>query len=381
MAAAPSDAFTQQYPREGAAPNEPTSVRILYDDRALYVGIDCGQRLTPIVARLTRRDRVAPADRVTVDISSRADRVTAFHFGVSAAGILDDGIYFNDSDYSADWDENWEAKTWVSPDGWSAEIRIPFRILRFDATPTQRWGLQVQRYTELRHEWDLWAWRPRSAAGFVSTFGGLEGLAGVRPPRPIELRWSELVRLRFRDPEARGILASPRDWSFSFEFDGKAHPTQGTTWDLTINPDFGQVEADQVVLNLSNYEVFYPEKRPFFLEGLDTLSTTRSVLYTRRIGGRPPDPTVAAGETLVDSVGPSPLWAATKLIGAASPETSVGFLSAVTGQNTAQVLLPGGRTRVFRPADPFSIYNVLRARHLFGLGGDLGVLATVDQPL
>ena len=374
-AAAFSDAFTQQYPNDAAAPSERTTVKILYDDRALYVGIDCAQRLTPIVARLTRRDRVAPADRVTVEISSRADRVTAFHFGVSAAGILDDGIYFNDTSYSADWDENWEAKTWVGPDGWSAEIRIPLRILRFDATPTQRWGLQVQRYTELRHEWDLWAWKPRSAAGFVSAFGVLDGLEGIRPARPVELRWSELVKLRFRDADARGTLASPHDWSFSFEFDTKAHPTQGTTWDLTINPDFGQVEADQVVLNLSNYEIFYPEKRPFFLEGLDTLSTPRSVLYTRRIGGRPPDPTVAAGETLVDTVGPSRIWAATKLVGAASAKTSVALVSALTGENDAQVLLSADKTPVARPADPLSIYNVLRARHQFGIG-DLGFLET-----
>jgi hypothetical protein len=135
-------AFTQQYPFEAAPiPPRARSVRVLYDDRALYIGIDCTQKSAPIVARMTRRDRVVTADRVTVDISSRFDRVTAFHFGVSAAGILDDGIYFNDTQYSADWDENWEAETAIRTDGWSAEIKIPFRILRFDAAPCPALGI------------------------------------------------------------------------------------------------------------------------------------------------------------------------------------------------------------------------------------------------
>jgi hypothetical protein len=381
-AAAPAtDAFTQQYPDDGAAPAERTEARILYDDRALYVGITCAQTTRPVIARLTRRDRVVPGDRVTVDISSRADRVTAFHFGVNAAGVLEDGIYFDDTTYSADWDENWQAATSVDAGGWTVEIRIPFRVLRFDAaaTTTTGWGLQIQRYTELRHEWDLWAFRPRSAPGVVSTFGVLGGLVGIRPPLPFEVRFNEALRLRFRDAQARGALAPPHDWTFQPGLDGKAHPTQGTTLDLTINPDFGQVEADQVVLNLSTYELFLPEKRPFFLEGLDALSTTRSVLYTRRIGGQPANPLIAAtGETLVDDVGPSRIWAAAKLVGVVANGTSVALLSALTGENDAQVVLaaPSVPDRVSRVADPLTVYNVLRARHAFGLAGDVGFLAT-----
>src|SRR6185436_426305 len=152
-----SDAFTQQYPQDGVAPVNRTEVRVLYDDRSLYVGIKCFQAPASVVAPLTRRDRVVPGDRVTVDISSRADRLNAFHFGVNAAGVLEDGLYFDDSSYSADWDENWEARTSVDASGWSVEIRLPLRILRFDSALAQSWGLQVQRYTEATHEWDLWA--------------------------------------------------------------------------------------------------------------------------------------------------------------------------------------------------------------------------------
>ncbi|MEO8212936.1 MAG: DUF5916 domain-containing protein, partial [Myxococcales bacterium] len=296
-------------------------------------------------------------------------------------GVLDDGIYFNDSQYSADWDENWTAETSVRPDGWSVELKIPFRILRFDDAPAQRWGLQVTRYTALRNETDIWAWRPRGAPGYVSTFGTLEDLSGVKASRPWEVRFSENLRLRFRDQEARpGTLAKPHDWDFTFELSGKGHPTQGTTLDLTINPDFGLVEADQVILNLSNYEVFYPEKRPFFLEGQDTWSTPRSVFYTRRIGARPADPVLASGESLGDNVGPSAIWGAAKFVGATSPRSSVGALSAITGENTAAITSRDPATNdlitVRRIVDPLSVYNVLRARYLPGLGGDLGILAT-----
>ncbi len=377
-AAAPgTDGFTQHYPFEAARPAETTIVRVIYDDRALYVGIDCSQKTTPIIARFTRRDRVITSDRVTVDISSRADRVTAFHFGVSAAGVLDDGIYYNDSAYSADWDENWQAETSIRPDGWSAEIKIPFRILRFDAASARPWGFQVTRYTAFRNETDIWAWRPREASGFVSTFGTLEGLTGIKAARPVEARFSEILKLRFRDQEARGTLAKPRDWNWSFELSGRTHPTQGTTLDLAVNPDFGMVEADQVVLNLSNYEVFYPEKRPLFLEGQDTWATPRSVLYTRRIGAQPADPTVKPGETLVDRAGPSPIWGAAKLVGVTSRSTSIGLLSAMTGENDALVDANGTTSKI--AADPLSLYNVARARYSPGFSGDLGVLATATN--
>jgi hypothetical protein len=331
------------------------------------------QKTTPLVARFTRRDRVINADRVAVDIGSRADRVTAFHFGVSAAGVLDDGIYYNDTDYSADWDENWEAETSVGPDGWSVEIKIPFRILRFDAASGQPWGFQVTRYTALRNETDLWAWRPRDAPGFVSTFGTLEGLVGIKAARPIEVRFAEILKLRFRDEEARGA-AEPHDWHWAFELSGRTHPTQGTTLDVAVNPDFGLVEADQVVLNLSNYEVFYPEKRPLFLEGQETWATPRSVLYTRRIGAQPADPVVKTGETLVDRAGPSPIWAAAKLVGVTTRSTSIGLLSALTGENEALVTQNGQTSKVV--ADPLSLYNVARVRYAPSLAGDLGVLAT-----
>ena len=384
-AAPVSDAFTQQYPRDGVGPTKRTEVRVLYDDHALYVGIRCFQSPDSVVALLTRRDRVVPSDRVTVDISSRNDRLSAFHFGVNAAGVLEDGLYFDDATYSADWDENWEARTSIDAEGWTAELRLPLRILRFEWAPTQVWGLQVQRYTEATHEWDLWAYRARAVAGYVSSFGSLEGLEGLRPLLPFELRGTTLARFRTR---AADILPSPsapgHDWMGTIGLDAKAHPTQGTTLDLTLNPDFGQVEADQVVLNLSNYEIFYPEKRPFFLEGIDTFTTPRTVLYTRRIGALPATPTLGTEERLVDQVEPSRIWGAAKLVGAINRRTSIGLLTALTGRNVVDIDLETkdargnilADTRAWRDADPWALFNAFRLRRLWGAGGDIGLLAT-----
>src|SRR5262249_1625970 len=152
---------------------------------ALYVAFDCEQRTTPLIARLARRDRDVGADRVEIDIS---DGTRTFAFWVNAAGVLGDGIRFNDTDYSADWDGVWDAQVRQRADGWSAEMRIPLSFFRLDAGAVQDWGLQARRYLPARRETDEWAYTPRTVAGEISHYGRLTGLAGLRPGNPIELR-------------------------------------------------------------------------------------------------------------------------------------------------------------------------------------------------
>jgi len=377
-----SDHFIQQFPDELAPPGERTLVRVLYDKEALYIGVDCTQVATPVDAPLTRRDRVGPGDRVTVDIASRADGTSAAHFGITAAGVLDDGIYFNDADYSATWDENWEGAAAIGAAGWSAEFRIPFRILRIDRAETTTWGFQVQRFVGLRNEWDMWAFRPRTAAGIVSTFGTLTGIEEIGSARPIELRPAILGRVRHRDGEARTPYVGATDVSWSPGLDVRLHPTAGTTLDLAFNPDFGQVDADQVVLNLSTYEVLYPEKRPFFLEGLDIFATPRLLLYTRRIGARPADPTIdVSAEAIVDSAEPARLWAAAKWVGGWGKGTSVGVLSVLSGENDVTIRRLADGTEVRRPADPTTLFDVIRLQRRLGAQTDVGMMATATNRL
>lgn len=375
-----SSTFVQRFPQEGAAPVEPTTVRVLYDAEALYIGIECVQRQSPVVAKLTRRDRSVEADRVTVDIDSRADRVSAFHFEVNAAGVLSDGIYYNDTSYSSDWDENWDARTDVNEGGWTAELRIPLRVLRFDPARGKPWGLQVRRFVTARQETDEWVLMPRAGAGFVSRFGFLEGLDGLAPAHRLELMPFVLGRLRHRDAGAvSDTLAHGWDLKGSAGLDARLHLTPELTMDLSLLPDFGQVEADQVVMNLSKFEVYYPEKRRFFL-GMDIFSTPLTVLYTRRIGRGPPAPALAAGEQLVDASEPSPIYSAVKLIGRLGERTSLGIISAVTGRNDVQVNPSGGigpnRSRL---AEPLSTFNLLRIRRDLGGNGSLGVIAAATN--
>lgn len=372
--APPTAAFTQKFPGEGAAPVEPTSLRVMYDDDAIYVAFECTQTKTPVVDRLTRRDRLVEADWVEIDLDTRRDGKSAFQFTVNAAGVLFDATRFDDTSTSSDWDENWEAKTVVTPTGWSAELRIPLRILRFRSLPAQSWGMQARRYVSARQETDEWAFIPRAVAGEVSHYGKLDGLVGLKAGTPLEVRPFGLARVRRRDP-GDAELANGTDAMATAGLDLKWHPTQDLTLDGAINPDFAQVEADQVVLNLTKFETYYPEKRPFFLEGNDMFTTPLQLVYTRRIGRAAPAPTLLAGEQLVDFAEPSTIYGATKLVGRVVEGWSIGTLQAVTARNDVQVQLPSG-LRVRRLVDPLSSFNALRVKRDLDGNGHIGLLAT-----
>jgi hypothetical protein len=380
--AIPSDTFTQHFPYEGAPPSERTVVRVLYDDDAIYFGIDCEQVRSPVVKRLMRRDTQLPSDSVWIDIDSRRDGVSAFHFGINASGVLSDAVHFNDLDYSYDWDAVWEGKAADTPRGYSVELRIPLYVLRFEALPLQDWGLQMRRFIEARQEYDDWAFYPRSAGSYVPLFGRLDDLANLRPHRAWQLQPFELGRVRHRSAEAvagQSTLAHGWDYKLSGGLDAKVALTNELTLALTVLPDFGQVEADSVVLNLSTYETFFPEKRPFFLEGIDTFATPRQLLYTRRIGHQPPAPTLKPTDAnLVDAPEPSTIYGATKLVGTIGGRTTLGVLSAFTGPNDVDVLTMAGAIER-RRIEPPSLYNVVRLKRLVGPDSSVGMMATATN--
>ena len=371
-----TETFTQKFPDEGHAPSERTSVRVLYDDEALYVGFECEQHAAPVVARLTRRDRQVEADNVSIAIDTRRDGSSAFSFTVNAAGVLADSILFNDTESSSDWDENWDARTARTEHGWSAEFRIPLRILRFSRLPVQDWGFQARRYISARQETDEWSFIPRTEAGEVSRYGRLDNLVGLAPHSALELRPFVLGRVRMRDAVS-DMIASGTDATGSAGLDLKWHVTQNLTLDATVNPDFAQVEADQLILNLTTFETYYPEKRPFFLEGIDTFATPMQVLYTRRIGRASPVPALRTDrtETLVDVPDPATIYSAAKLVGQIGGRFTIGALSALVAENDVQAQLMDG-SRVTRIADPMTSFNVLRLRREVGENAYLGMVAT-----
>lgn len=376
--AAATSAFVQKFPNELAPPSERTTMRVLYDDKALYVAFDCEQIHEPIIRHLSRRDRLVEADRVELDLGTRHDRKSGFRFTVNAGGVLTDAVLFDDTDSSSDWDENWDARVAHTPTGWSAELVIPLRILRFAALPVQSWDLQARRYISERQEVDEWSYIPRDAAGEVSHYGTLDGLRGLRPGAPLELRPFVVGSVQRRDA-ATTQLASGTDLGASAGLDLKWHPTQDLTLDATFNPDFAQVEADQLVLNLTTYETYYPEKRPFFLEGIDIFTTPRQLLYTRRIGRAAPPPALRTsapfGEQLVDVPTPATIYGASKITGQIAEGWTVGTLQAVTAENDVDVQLADG-SRQRRLIDPLTSYDVLRVKRALGSQGYVGGMVT-----
>jgi hypothetical protein len=371
--------FTQYLPNDGQPPTDPTTVRVLYDDDNVYIGVDCPQPHASVVERLSRRDRQVESDAIAIELGTKGDRKSAFEFWVNASGTIVDAIRYNDTESSPDWDENWEARTHVTPAGWSAEYRIPLRILRYRAG-TREWDFQVYRWISLKQELSQWSYYPRTAAGEVSHYGRLEGLDGLAERTPIEFRPFVVGRLRRRDPgDANGEIASGTDFLASAGLDLKWHPTQDLTLDATFNPDFAQVEADQVVLNLTTVETYYPEKRPFFLEGIDTFTTPFQLLYTRRIGHVPPLPSLRTdpvnAEQLYDLPEPSTIYGASKLTGRLSDRWSIGTVQAVTAANSVQVQLGSG-ARVTRLVDPTSTFNLVRLKREVGDNAHIGVMLT-----
>lgn len=370
-------AFTQKFPDEGKAPSERTEVRIVYDDDALYVGVTCEQRRSPLTAQLTRRDRETESDSFTISIDSRLDRKTAMDFQVSAAGVLVDGIHFDDVGYSSDWDETWEAHAAPTETGWTAELRIPFRVLRFPEGEKHVFGLQLRRYVAARRETDEWAPIPRADNAEVSRYGRLTGIAGVEDAAGVEVRPFVSARLVRYDREGGAPLAEPALVP-KLGADVKWHPSQALTLDATLMPDFGQIEADQVILNLSTYETFLPEKRPFFQEGLELFQTPLPLLYTRRIGAAPYLPSLGDGEEALALPDPAPIYGALKLTGDLGHGLSVGQLSALVGPSALRVRAPDG-DEIERHASPMTSFSALRLRQDLSDAVQIGLLATAAK--
>ncbi len=355
-------------------------LRVLYDESAIYIGFECEQVRTPIVERLTRRDRDSESEWVYVHIDSRNDGKSAYMFAVNIAGVLADAQIIDQTTYSWEWDENWEAKTARTKKGWSAEIRIPLRVLRFDGKlPVQSWGFQASRFIAQRQETDLWTYVPRDVAAPIAFYGRLDGLGDLRGAGALELQPFVLASGQRRDA-SQVAIGSGTTGSASAGLDLKWHIAQDLTFDAALNPDFSQVELDQIILNLGTYETFLPEKRPFFLEGIDAFSFPMQVFYSRRIGSAPVAPSLrsdaSSNEELVNVPAPATIYGAGKLVGRLSPNWTIGALSALTAANNVTIYDNVKRGETQRLAAPITAFNVLRLKRELGSGGHVGLIGT-----
>ncbi len=317
-------------PDEGMPASESTLVAVAYDDQALYVAFWCYDSDADKISRqLVRRDRSSQADRVTVRVDPFHDHQSGYAFEVNASGVQRDCRYYNETNSDMDWDAVWESAVDVEPGGWTAEFKIPFHCIRFANKEDQTWGIDFIRVINRKSETDGWAFSPSSKGGFVSNFGHLNDLKGIKPLAQVEalpyaVSSEETEPKRIGNPDGR-------DFRKNLGLDLKYGIGSDLVLDATINPDFGQVELDQPVLNLSAYETFFSEKRPFFLEGADLFQTQFNLFYSRRVG-RPPQENINDPNFLysIDRPRASTILGAAKLTGKLFSRTSVALLTAVT---------------------------------------------------
>ncbi len=380
--AEPSGDFLQSWPAPGKAATERSEVRVLYDDQALYVGVRMFDASPDSIASgLGRRDATGAtgiySDWVHLVVDSYHDRRTAFRFSATPRGVQKDVYHYNDGQEDLNWDAVWEVGTQVDSLGWVAEYRIPLSQLRYGASGqdgARTWGFQVQREIARRSERDTWApWTPQDG-GFVSRFGDLAGLVGVPQPERLEV----MPYLSTRVTRAPGDAANPfyRRTSSKPSVGGdiKYGLPSGLTLSATVNPDFGQVEVDPAVVNLSAFETFFPEKRPFFLEGSDVFGFGQVVrqndyggqffLYSRRIGRQPQR--AVRDARFVDAPEQASIAGAAKVTGKVGAWT-VGLLDAVTLEQRARVLSPGG-ARYDAAVEPRTNYFAGRLKRDFRRG-------------
>jgi hypothetical protein len=377
--------FTQHDPDDGQPPTMRTSIRIVYDDDAIYFGAKMEDTHRP-TALLVRRDSFVESDFLSINIDPQHDRLSGNAFTVTPADVQIDSLLYNDISEDGSWDGVWSSSAKIVADGWIAEVRVPYSQLRFPDRPVHTWGLNITRRTVRNNEWVRIVNTRKGETGFVSHFADVAGLEGIRRGRPLELVPYAVARsdVRTRRDPANPLLEQ-REQRADGGLDVKYALTPSLTLTGTINPDFGQVEVDPAVVNLSDFETFYPERRPFFTEGLnvfrfgDTPAPSHfnffnapSLFYTRRIG-RAPQRFPQDAEFAVAPADTTILGAA-KITGSLPGGWSVGVLNALTATEHARVVIDGERGR--RQAEPMTNYFVTRATKQLGEASRVGAMFT-----
>ncbi len=386
--AVPATDFTQRDPLEGQPASEKTEIRVLYDDDALYFAcMYYDTEPEKIVSRLGRRDMEIECDNGSIRIDSYHDHQTAFEFTFYPAGVKIDILQFDDGNHEdASWDAVWDVQTKILSNGWSAEVKIPFNILRYKTvegdTSVHEWGINFLRYISRKQESSRWAFSPKSQSGFVSRFGHLQGLNNLHSPRKLELLPFVVAKQTYQPATYN------RKRQEAFLGDAGLDMRYGITSDfninLTINPDFGQVEADPAVLNLTTIETFLPEKRPFFIEGTQIIHFTTfggdfgpGMFYSRRIGRAisADEVDVSGNKTITDLPSSVTILGAAKITGKTSSGLSVGILQAFTQEEKATLVDPANNTSE-QVVEPFAHYNVLRMKQDFLENSNIGFIVT-----
>ena len=371
--AAPITGFRVFDPKEDGDPSFATEAKIAYDAQNIYVFARMfDPRPDSVIALLSRRDVKTQSEQIKVMIDSYHDRRTAYEFAVNPAGVKRDYYEYDDSREDTSWDAVWQVATRIDSLGWTAEFRIPLSQLRYPRAAEHTFGIMIMRDITRRSERDSWPVYRRSKSGIASQFGDLVGLRGLGSPHRLEIA-PYVIAKNSSVSQTTGFARTQKQ---TLGGDLKYGVTSNLTLDATVNPDFGQVEADPAQLNLTAFETFLAEQRPFFLEGTGILAfgggDGSRMFYSRRIG-RAPQLSGLVSDPTADIPAATPILGASKLTGRLASGTSVGSLFAVTGREAV------GPTMI----EPQTEYGVFRLSQDLrnGESGLGGILTVVNRQL
>ena len=395
--------LTQNDPDEGAVASESTAVWVAWDDQALYVAARFSDtRPDSIIAQLVRRDVVTASDRFMVYLDPFHDRRSGYYFGINAAGVLYDGTLFNDGWDDDSWDGVWEGRAHRSGSvrsgagagsaaGWSCELKIPFSQLRFRRGSEQVWGVNFKRLIGRLNESDFLVYTPKQGSGFCSRFPELTVIRNGHQTAALEALPYLTGKAEYLPREAGDPFNDGSRYTPGMGVDLRRSVGNSLTLNATVNPDFGQVEVDPAVVNLSDVETYFEEKRPFFTENARIFSFGNegasdywgfnwpepTFFYTRRIG-RTPQGSIPDGAEFDDLPLATHILGAAKLTGKLGSSWNFGTLHALTSRETGRYELAGQRSTL--EVEPLTYYGVARGQKEFQQGYNaLGLMTTVVQ--
>lgn len=386
--------FTQVEPDKGKPSKVKTKFKILYDAKNLYVLVRAyDPEPSKIVRRMSRRDGF-DGDMVEINIDSYYDKRTAFSFTASVSGVKGDEYVSNNGDnWDPGWDPIWYLKISIDNEGWIAEFRIPLSQLRFANKPELTWGLNVTRVVFRTQERSQWQYVPPDAGGYVHLMGEMNGIHDIKPQKQLEIQPYIVGKAERFDKEEGNPYATGRSSGLDVGLDAKIGLTSDITLDLTVNPDFGQVEADPSQVNLSAFELFFREQRPFFTEGNNTLdfplsnNSSNNLFYSRRIGRKPQgnvDTDASGDDSVVEFVKPierTTILGAAKLTGKNKKGFSWALLESVTAREHTEIDSLGFRKKQL--VEPLTNYLVGRVQQDINKGNTVvgGMLTATNRQL
>lgn len=362
--------FIEWVPDENTEPEQQTQYKITYDQKFLYVAYQCfDSSPNEIEKRLSRRDSFS-GDRITIIIDSYHDKRTAFAFTITAAGVKgDEFVSENGNNWDESWNPIWYAAAQIDEKGWTAEAKIPFSQLKFGQAKEQVWGLQISRMNFREDERSVWQRIPQDAPGVISEFGELHGLIDIQPQKQLEIQPFMVNQFDSYPKEGNNPFRDGSDYIFNGGLNAKIGITNDLTLDLTVNPDFGQVEADPGAIALDGFQIFFQEQRPFFVENKNIFDyefadRNDNVFYSRRIGRSPQGSVSNDNVAFSDNPVNSTILGAAKFSGKTKNGWSLGLLESITGKMFAEIEAPDGSRRK-ELVEPLTNYLVGRVQKDF----------------